>query len=423
MRWSGIRFPTSLTQASDFRTMGWTTTTFQRETLYGEVWAEPVRTVATRYAISDAGLRKICRKLGVPVPPLGYWAKVAAGKKTRVITLPTEHRGAVTHERRIFKDENQAESDRRRTQLLVRSIPNAWPEITVRTAIPDLHTVVQRTGARMGPRSRLPNGLYESNGHDVFVVCVSELQKERALCIADAMLRAAMEAGAKLVPGIKSGIPVHLDVMGQFVGLHVEEEVTRAQREPTVAEKARQARESWYRPDLSVYAPTGKLKLSLVSDNKYSPFLTIGDGVRASIEHRLDQVTPRLWERVAQRVVAGEMRAEEHERWRQRCSEREAWEAARRNELERLKKTEEFAQRWRRAAELRSYANALERVGKGPTAATANQSLAEELKWVRNAADWLDPLVSAHWPVLDGQSKTDDDVGDFDSHDDAPDAE
>ena len=36
------------------------TTTFERESLYKEVWAEPVRKVAKRYGLSEVGLRKIC---------------------------------------------------------------------------------------------------------------------------------------------------------------------------------------------------------------------------------------------------------------------------------------------------------------------------------------------------------------------------
>lgn len=33
-----------------------------------------------RYGPSDVGLVKICKKLGIPVPPRGYWAKVKAGR-------------------------------------------------------------------------------------------------------------------------------------------------------------------------------------------------------------------------------------------------------------------------------------------------------------------------------------------------------
>ncbi|MDX6463579.1 MAG: hypothetical protein QOJ51_2281 [Acidobacteriaceae bacterium] len=32
--------------------------------------------LAKRYNISDVGLAKVCRKLQVPVPPSGYWARI-----------------------------------------------------------------------------------------------------------------------------------------------------------------------------------------------------------------------------------------------------------------------------------------------------------------------------------------------------------
>ena len=61
---------------------------FDRQKLYDEVWTDPVTVVAERYGLSDVGLAKICRKLSIPVPTRGYWAKVKAGKKMRRIALP-----------------------------------------------------------------------------------------------------------------------------------------------------------------------------------------------------------------------------------------------------------------------------------------------------------------------------------------------
>ena len=54
--------------------------TYDRKVLYDEVWAEPVRDVAKRYGVSDVALAKTCRRLEVPLPGRGYWAKKAAGK-------------------------------------------------------------------------------------------------------------------------------------------------------------------------------------------------------------------------------------------------------------------------------------------------------------------------------------------------------
>ena len=68
--------------------MPYVTHRYERLKLYEEVWAEAVTIVAKRYDISDVALRKICKKLAVPVPPLGYWAKVAAGRKPLLRHFP-----------------------------------------------------------------------------------------------------------------------------------------------------------------------------------------------------------------------------------------------------------------------------------------------------------------------------------------------
>lgn len=60
----------------------------EREALYNEVWTEPVTTVAKRYNMSDNGLRKHCRRLGIPLPSSGYWSKLKAGQSVTKTPLP-----------------------------------------------------------------------------------------------------------------------------------------------------------------------------------------------------------------------------------------------------------------------------------------------------------------------------------------------
>ena len=50
-----------------------------RESLYQQVWAEPMTHVAKAYGLSDRGLAKLCERHDIPVPPRGYWAKKAHG--------------------------------------------------------------------------------------------------------------------------------------------------------------------------------------------------------------------------------------------------------------------------------------------------------------------------------------------------------
>ena len=56
-----------------------------REELYQMVWQKPLSRLAGEFGISGGGLASICKRLNVPYPPPGYWAKKEAGKP--VVTL------------------------------------------------------------------------------------------------------------------------------------------------------------------------------------------------------------------------------------------------------------------------------------------------------------------------------------------------
>lgn len=56
---------------------------FERQKLYDEVWSEPMRQIAKRYGVSDVGLAKICKKMKIPKPGRGYWAKQSYGVKAK----------------------------------------------------------------------------------------------------------------------------------------------------------------------------------------------------------------------------------------------------------------------------------------------------------------------------------------------------
>lgn len=62
--------------------------TLHRERLYQEVWDTPVSQLAPKYGVSDVGLAKICRRMGIPLPPRGYWAKKEYGHKVDKRPLP-----------------------------------------------------------------------------------------------------------------------------------------------------------------------------------------------------------------------------------------------------------------------------------------------------------------------------------------------
>jgi hypothetical protein len=59
-----------------------------REELYKLVWAEPMTSVCKKYGLTDNGLRKHCKSMNIPTPPMGYWSKLKHGKNAEITPLP-----------------------------------------------------------------------------------------------------------------------------------------------------------------------------------------------------------------------------------------------------------------------------------------------------------------------------------------------
>ena len=57
---------------------------YDREEIYDKIWSQPIQHVAKEYKVSDVYLIKVCKKLDIPRPGVGYWAKKAAGKSLPV---------------------------------------------------------------------------------------------------------------------------------------------------------------------------------------------------------------------------------------------------------------------------------------------------------------------------------------------------
>ncbi len=63
-----------------------------RDDLYRQVWEIPTSRLAAQYGISGNGLAKICKRLQIPIPGRGYWAKKASGQNVVPGKLPVPDR-------------------------------------------------------------------------------------------------------------------------------------------------------------------------------------------------------------------------------------------------------------------------------------------------------------------------------------------
>jgi hypothetical protein len=77
-----------------------------REELYEKVWSKSGIKLSAEFGISDVAITKRCRKLNIPRPPRGYWAKIEAGQRPKRSPLPPASEQALIRKVREFKDQS-----------------------------------------------------------------------------------------------------------------------------------------------------------------------------------------------------------------------------------------------------------------------------------------------------------------------------
>ena len=59
-----------------------------RQKLYDEIWEISASGVAKQYGLNYAKLLQSCKDYEIPIPPSGYWTKIACGKEVSKAPLP-----------------------------------------------------------------------------------------------------------------------------------------------------------------------------------------------------------------------------------------------------------------------------------------------------------------------------------------------
>ena len=178
-----------------------------REELYEQVWSEPMQKLAKKYGISDVGLAKTCRRMRVPLPGRGYWAKKQFGKTVRRIPLPKlpPSTGSGIRDFIVRKPDVSADTDETATGPVAeqaRFESDDANRIQVADALTDPHPLIARTVAAL--RRAKPNEqgylVPTSPSLDVYV---SLDGADRAMCILDALLKGLDDRGyaASIRPG------------------------------------------------------------------------------------------------------------------------------------------------------------------------------------------------------------------------------
>lgn len=405
--------------------------TLRREELYELVWSKPMVEVAQDFGISDVGLAKRCRRLSIPVPGRGYWARVEAGQKPVRPKLPErkeivywDHEALTMPARREGVAESEVHDAIRGLESLSSLRARASTlSITAAESVLDCGAAVKRT-ARQLRHPRRAEFVFERGNRAGPLVSmdVSDGVLDRACLLADCILKASEALGWRFVeppkkepesqpersqhggpevrkPPIREARLGELFVAGEGVGLHIEERTRDEKRKPSAAELAREGRAYGYRAPRKVNVPTGNLRVvCLDTYPKYGAPTRVTWYDRAG--RRVEDQLPAILEGFYELALSIKTRRADDER-----KQRQREEAVRRRkELEArqdvnaalVKQLETDAGAWHRARYLRRYIVAARRtLGAATIRVRFQKEQIDYLAWAERYVDELDPLNPA----------------------------
>ena len=395
--------------------MPWESVIIERQSLYDQIWAAPMTTVAKRYSLSDVGLRKICVKLQVPVPPRGYWARVAAGQK---ITQPALRVSKVepTFTRSYFVPENNAELEKRLVRIRAEAPPTPAPEELTYVMPSDATQLIGESAAieRLSCKVKEKNGLIDLTELSWADLSVSPALRWRAVQLLDKFAFFAKAGGAtfilKIAPSTdaadagKSKRPVsrpHLTFHGYEYFIRISEHVLREEiHEPEPARPKPRRGQRWepsfvFREKKFSVTPTGRLKLSICSVVSASVERKIEDTAASQLDARIPTLVlsveaKSLTNRIEQQI--------QHEKALETARKTAAWQERKQNKdglLKRLAEFEAMARDLDRATSLRRF------IATVLSAVQAPAHLKTDIDLLSQMADWLDPVCHRPWPEVD----------------------
>lgn len=383
-----------------------------REDLYELVWSKPMVELAADLGLSDVALAKRCRKLRVPVPGRGYWARVAAGQEPRRPKLAKREDQVGDAQALAFaavaEDAPAAEAP---GEAAIRAEIDAVP-VTLLTGLEFACPPIQRLARRAGvmPAKAIAWARQADRRGPIPALHVSDAQAARALSILDTVLRAAASLGWPF-ESLKPKAPAYparppepddptppgaLTVAGEPIAIRIEEPNKRIPHVRTPDEERRLKRGE--HPYLVAwdYLPSGRLCLQIHEpDSRYGGH-SWKDGKRRRIEDQTRDILHALYN-LALKIKA--QRAE-HAQWERERREEERLEHERDRrrdiELKLIHELERQAGAWFRARLLNRYVRAANRaLGGNQIMVKRGEETVDFFAWAQSYVHQLDPLHPA----------------------------
>jgi hypothetical protein len=402
-----IRIPSADTRGWDHRYLATAMSMIReqlvvrRDDLYEQVWSTPMRTLAQSYGLSDVGLAKTCKRLKVPVPGRGYWAKKAAGHAVRRKPLPALPPNAAESLRQaVFTPRpTPIEPSTASGPVAEQAAFEAMPEnlIVVSDTLRSANPLVRKTAQILKPSGARDREYVVDYQQPHLDVSVSRNLLNRALRIMDAVVKAFEERGWKVSLDSGSGYDRHrktyVTVLGHRIAFGVREPLRKIKNEPAKPIRGYDGR--MYTPYQAKYRdePSGRLALVIRQSWGRDVRKSWDESESRRLEDRLNEFMVGI---VAEAVREEEFHREAQERQRvlQEAEERRrAEERKREEEAARIKSLEQQADDWAKSVRIAAYLDAVRSAaGQTGSCTEPGTELDSWLRWAEEHARRINPL-------------------------------
>ncbi|MGD8258816.1 MAG: hypothetical protein PVG70_19685 [Desulfobacterales bacterium] len=367
--------------------------TVNRNELYEQVWSEPVSRLAPKYGISDVGLKKICKKLNVPAPPLGYWTKIQHNIRVGKTPLPRLKHGEPqihTIQKSELNNEDNFEFSEEAKEIV-----SEFGPIKVSERLTSPHPLVRKTRDALSKAKLDKYGILQNWRIKHLNVRVSADLLNRALRIMDCLIKFFEKQGFEVSIGNRNeSAGTHVIILEEKIKFYIQEKSLRKDHVPTIKEK--EDLERWHHiySNKYDYKPSGKLTLQIDSWSASGIRKRWSDGKIQRVENFLIDFAINV---VKMADIKRSDRIEREERWRLQEEERRRqaeMERLRQIEEERLRDLENQAALWFKSNQLRDFISAVETAALERGFSIEDEPLKSWFKWAKNHANRLDPLYT-----------------------------
>jgi hypothetical protein len=369
-----------------------------RKELYDLVWAEPMTSICARFGLSDNGLRKHCKSMNIPTPPVGYWSKLKHGKSPEILLLPPEQ--DVVKQSTVLNEVDQSAENVISLTAPVNRFKVRELEIgsgdTACFIVPEVlyakDPIIIDTKEKHRLESEnlyLKRNPYKSKIGPTLDLYVSEKSMDRALSIFATIINALRFRGHNIKVTDHKTFAV---IDGEEIQISLTE---RRKQDPSSANP-------YHSTDFC-----GELHFNIFYGYRdwdtWKENDTIKDTPHTKIEDKIVSIIANLEvraEKIKEKRIEDELRRIKQEKEER---ERKEFEERKKSELKEFKSLFKMAERLHKTLILRQYIDTYEQFIKKD--GEISVEISQKIQWAREKADWLDPFISRDDLLMDYYNK------------------